>query len=108
MATLFNQLKDHLENGKDWEALSTPVPGVNVVKTPGGKTRPPMLYLEINPLKEDGTPVKRKGLFIRDFEMLVKFSEALTNDTILRIIKEIEKVNPKEIYQKPAIKKLEI
>ena len=71
-----DQLKDHLKNGNEWEKMDTPIPDISVVKVPGNKSRPAMLYIEINPLKENGAPMKRKGLFISDYEMLVKFSEA--------------------------------
>ncbi|MHA1805428.1 MAG: hypothetical protein ACTSU4_13000 [Promethearchaeota archaeon] len=108
MTDIQKQLKEHLENGKDWEQMETPIPGVFIVKGPGSKRRPPMLYLEINPLKEDGTPMKRKGLFINNYEMLVKFSEALNDDTTLKLIKEIEKVNPKLNTKKSSVKKLQM
>ena len=96
MADIQNQLKEHLKSGSDWEKMETPIPGISVVKVPESKTRPAMLFIEINPLKEDGRPMKRKGLFISDYEMLIKFSEALNSDDTLKLIKEIEKVNPKD------------
>jgi hypothetical protein len=52
-----------------------------------------LLFLEINPLI-DGKPIKRKGLFVGNREMLVKFSEALADDKVYQLIGEIEKVNP--------------
>ncbi len=94
MADIQAQLNDHLANAKEWGKMETPIPGVYVVKVPETKTRPAMLFLEINPLKQDGTPMKKKGLFVSDFEMLVKFSEALTDDKVVRLIKELEEVNP--------------
>ncbi|MBD3342546.1 MAG: hypothetical protein GF353_25830 [Candidatus Lokiarchaeota archaeon] len=94
MADIQAQLKDHLKNGKDWEKMETPIPGVTVVKVPETKTRPALLFLEINPLKEDGRPMKRKGLFVGDKEMLVKFAETLQDDQVYQLIGEIEQVNP--------------
>ena len=94
MADLQAQLKNHLDKGKDWEKMETPVPGVFVVKVPSTKTRPSLLFLEVNPLKDDGNPMKRKGLFVRDKEMLVKFSEALSDDKVYQLITELEQVNP--------------
>jgi hypothetical protein len=95
MADIQAQLKDHLKNGKDWEKMDTPVEGVNVVKVPATKTRPALLFLEINPIKEDGKPLKRKGLFVGSKEILIKFSEALNDDKTFQLIRELEKVNPK-------------
>jgi hypothetical protein len=106
MADIEAQLKEHLKNAKDWGKMETPIPGVFVVKVPGTKSRPAMLFLEINPLKSDGSPMKRKGLFVRDYEMLVKFSEALTDDKVVRLIKELADVNPNK--KKSKTKKLEM
>jgi len=106
MADIENQLKEHLKNGDDWEKIETPIEGVNVVKVPATKTRPALLFLEINPLKENGQPLKRKGLFVGSKEMLIKFSEALSDDDTFRLIGELEKINP-EVSGKKA-KKLEM
>ena len=94
MSDIQTQLKEHLENGKDWEKMDTPVSGLSVVKVPATKTKPSLLFLEINPLKEDGKPLKRKGLFIGNKEILIKFSEALNDDKTFQLIAELEKVNP--------------
>lgn len=106
MSDIENQLKDHLKNGKDWEKMDTPIQGISVVKVPATKTRPALLFLEINPLKEDGSPMKRKGLFVGSKEMLIKFSEALNDDKTFQLIQELERVNPKET--KNSTKKLEM
>ncbi len=95
MADIETQLKAHLKSGADWEKMETPIEGVNVVKVPATKTRPALLFLEINPLKEDGKPLKRKGLFVGSKEMLIKFSEALNDDKTFQLIGELEKINPK-------------
>ena len=95
MADIEAQLKEHLKSGKDWEKMATPVEGVAVVKVPATKTRPALLFLEVNPLKANGTPMKRKGLFVGSKEMLLKFSETLNDDKVFQLIGELEKVNPK-------------
>ena len=107
MADIEAQLKNHLNNGADWEKMETPVPGVNVVKVPATKTRPALLFLEVNPLKEDGKPMKRKGLFVGSKEMLIKFGEALNDDKVFQLIGELEKINPIGTTNGP-VKKLEM
>ena len=107
MSEIQGQLKDHLNNGQDWEKMETPIDGVNVVKVPATKTRPALLFLEINPLKEDGKPFKRKGLFVGSYEMFVKFGEAFNDDKVYQLIKEVEKVNPK-VSASGAAKKLKM
>ena len=101
------QLKEHLKNGADWEKMETPVEGVYIVKVPGTRTRPPSLFLEINPLKEDGTPLKKRGLFLGNKESFVKFNEILNDDKVYQLILEIEKANPKASSE-PSVKKLEM
>ena len=99
------QLQEHLKSAKDWGKMETPIPGVFVVKVPATKTRPALLFLEINPLR-DGKPMKRKGLFVGDKEQLIKFGEALQDDKVFRLINEIEEVNPER--QKKGTKKLKM
>ena len=107
MADIQAQLKDHLKNGKDWEKMETPIPGVFVVKVPETKTRPSLLFIEVNPLKSDGKPMKRKGLFIGSKEMYIAFKEALEEDTIFTLIQNVEAVNP-EVKGAGATKKLDM
>jgi hypothetical protein len=107
MTTIEDQLKDHLKNGADWEKMETPIEGVNVVKVPATKTRPALLFLEINPIKEDGKPLKRKGLFVGSKEILIKFSEALNDDKTFQLIGELENINPK-VSGSGKAKKLEM
>jgi hypothetical protein len=106
MADIEAQLKAHLKSGSDWEKMETPIEGVNVVKVPATKTRPALLFLEINPIKEDGKPLKRKGLFVGSKEMLIKFSAALNDDKTFQLIGELEKINP--IVSGSKAKKLEM
>ncbi|MFX1399545.1 MAG: hypothetical protein ACFFAS_21165 [Promethearchaeota archaeon] len=107
MTDIQAQLKEHLKNGKDWEKMETPIDGVYVVKIPATKTRPALLFLEINPLKDDGKPMKKKGLFVGSREMLIKFGEALNDDSVYQLIGELEKVNP-EVKGSGSTKKLEM
>ena len=107
MADIKAQLKEHLQNGKDWEKMETPVDGVYVVKVPATKTRPSLLFLEINPLRDDGKPMKKRGLFVGDREMLIRFSETLSDDKVYQLIGELEQVNP-ELNWAGSPKKLEM
>ena len=107
MSDIQTQLLEHLKNGEDWEKMETPVSGVYVVKVPATKTRPALLFLEINPLKDDGKPMKRKGLFVGNKEMLIKFGEALNDDKVFQLIGELEQVNP-VIKGSGAAKKLKM
>lgn len=104
MVTIEAELRNHLETAKDWEKMETPIEGVHVVKVPATKTRPALLFLEINPII-DGKPLKRKGLFVGSKEILVKFGESLNDDKTFQLIGELEKVNP-EVSKNGVTKKL--
>lgn len=107
MADITSQLKEHLEKGKDWERMNTPVPGLYIVKVPATKTRKARLNLQLSPLKNDGTPLKKKSLFIGGEEMFIKYAEMFSNDKAYQIIREIEQINQKQMKIKPT-KKLEM
>ena len=94
-------LEEHLEEGKAWGKIETDIPGVFVVKIPGTKTRGPRLMVEVNPVdKTTGKPKKRKGLFIRDFEMYLQFREALEQDEVPQLIQLLDEVNPEQTSSK--------
>lgn len=105
MTSLEAELKEHLNSGKDWEKMETPIEGVMVVKVPKTKTRPALLFLEINPII-DGKPLKRKGLFVGSKEILIKFGEALNDDKTFQLIGVMENVNP-EVLKNGVTKKLD-
>lgn len=104
MVNIEAELRNHLETAKDWEKMETPIEGVHVVKVPATKTRPALLFLEINPII-DGKPLKRKGLFVGSKEILVKFGESLNDDKTFQLIGELERVNP-EVSKNGVTKKL--
>ena len=108
MADISVQLKEHLMNGEDWEKLETPIPGVYVVKIPESKTLKARLNLELNPLKDDGNTIKKKGLFVSGKEVFVKFSELFLDEQIFQILQAMEQVNGEPKGTKAKVKKLEM
>lgn len=94
MIRMLDELHSHLETAKDWEKLPTEINGVFVVKIPATKTRSARLMVEVNPVDESGNPKKRKGLFISDFATYVQFLEALQDDRIGKLMKNVDSVNP--------------
>jgi len=59
------KLTEFLKNGKDWSRMRTSVEGVFVLKLPAYKGSPSRLAVELNPVGEDGSPKKRRGLVLR-------------------------------------------
>ena len=99
MKSVREQLKEHLNNGGNWEKMETPILGVYIVKVPKTKTRNARLSLEINPLNEYGKPSKKKGLFISSKDMLIRFGEALNEDKTYQIIQVLDRINKGDKYQ---------
>lgn len=95
------QLEDHLEKGKPWERMETPILGLYVVKAPATKNTPPRLFLELNP---EG---KWKGFFINNEENLSEVCEILTNDITHHLIHEIASINPEINKHGPKKLKME-
>jgi len=88
------KLQEFLESGKDWGKVKTSVPGVFVMKMPGGKNREPTLAVEINPVDAGGSPTKRRGLIIRSVDEFLEFKDILTNDKLESLLEMLEDVNP--------------
>jgi hypothetical protein len=92
MSDIEPKIKEFLEKGEDWEKYPTTIEGVNIVRMPPTKTRPALLSVEVNPLR-DGKPMKRRGLFVTSAEMLLSFGEILTEESLLNLMKTIDDIN---------------
>jgi hypothetical protein len=87
-------LKNFLENGEDWERKLTSVRGVTILKLPQTKTRPASLAIEINPLNEKGTPMKKKGIMIMGSAELKAFRDIFDNEKVDALLTTIEDIIP--------------
>jgi hypothetical protein len=79
---LTDTLRNFLENGEDWERKMTSIKGVTILKLPQTKSRSASLAIEINPLTEKGTPMKKKGVMIMSSGELNAFREIFTNEKV--------------------------
>ena len=93
MAVIEN-LKSFLEEGADWERKSTSVPGVSIIRLPGTKTRSHSLAVEINPVGEDGRPMKRKGLMVMNKDEMASFKAIFNNDKLFTLMNSLEEILP--------------
>jgi hypothetical protein len=102
------KIVEALENVEPWQRVPTSVDGAFLVKTPekgGNKT----IMVEINPLNEHRTPMKRRGLFLRQSVELEKFLEVLENESIGELLKAVDDMSAKSVAKTPeGIKTLEI
>ena len=102
------KIKKALENVEPWQRVPTSVDGAFLIKTPekgGNKT----IMVEINPLNERKTPMKRRGLFLRQTIELEKFIEVLENESVADLLKALDDLQVKSVNKTPeGIKTLEI
>jgi hypothetical protein len=89
------KLADFLRNGRDWARVRTSVPGVFVLKLPAYRGSPSMLAVELNPVGEDGSPKRRRGLVLRSAAELEDFKGLFQYEKLSKLISVLDGVNPK-------------
>jgi len=90
-----DKLADFLKNGRDWSRMRTSVPGVFVLKLPAYRGSPTRLAVELNPVGEDGSPKKRRGLVLRSTAELEDFKELFQYEKLSKLVSALDAVNPK-------------
>ena len=87
-------LETFLEEGKDWERKATSIRGVSILRMPRTTTRPATLAMEINPVDERGSPMKRKGIMIRSPKELESLRTVLSDPKVGNLIEALASVVP--------------
>lgn len=102
------KIKEALENVEPWQRVPTSVDGAFLIKTPekgGNKT----IMVEINPLNERKTPMKRRGLFLRQTIELEKFIEVLEDESVSELLRALDELQVKSVNKtSEGVKTLEI
>jgi hypothetical protein len=102
---LENKIKDALKDVKPWQRVPTNVEGVFLVKTPANDNRETIM-VEINPLNERGTSMKRKGLFLKSTSEFEGFGSVFKNDKVMDLLDAIESIAGRS--KKKEIRAIEI
>jgi len=89
---LESRIKDALKDVKAWQGVPTSVNGVYLVKAPGN-TDSETIMVEISPLNERGTSMKRKGLFLKSSSEFEGFGEIFKNENVMELLNTIEEIN---------------
>jgi hypothetical protein len=89
---LAQSLKEFVEEGQDLERKNTSVKGVSIIRLPQYKNRAASLAIDINPLGENGLPLKKKGIMIMNAAELQAFREAFKNEKLDNLINVLEDV----------------
>ena len=87
-------LKAFIEEGADWERKHTTVPGVSIIRLPATKNRAASLAIDINPVGDNGLPMKKKGIMIMNSAELAAFRKTFTNEKVDGLITALEDVLP--------------
>ncbi|HVN73625.1 MAG TPA: hypothetical protein VMT44_03400 [Methanoregula sp.] len=91
---LKDTLRAFIEEGGDWERKHTSVKGVSIIRLPATKNRAASLAIDINPIGENGLPMKKKGIMIMNAAELAAFRAAFTNEKIDGLMAALEDVLP--------------
>lgn len=91
---LTETLKAFIDEGQDWERKQTSVKGVSIIRLPATKNRAASLAIDINPIGENGLPMKKKGIMIMNAAELMAFRAAFSNEKVDGLIKALEDVLP--------------
>ncbi len=89
---LESKIKKVLEEVKAWQRIPTSVNGVYLVKTPADGSNETIM-VEINPINERGTPMKRRGLFLKNTSEFNGFGDIFGNDKVLDLLGTLENIS---------------
>lgn len=87
-------LRTFIEEGQDWERKHTSVKGVSIIRLPATKYRPPSLAIDINPIGENGLPMKKKGVMIMNSAEMAAFRATINNEKVDGLVAALEEVFP--------------
>jgi hypothetical protein len=97
-------LREFMETGADWERKRSSVNGISLLRLPATKTRPASLAIEVNPIGENGRPMKRKGLILMSSREFSAFRALFDDPKVEALMGSVDEVVP---AQKSAMKESE-
>ncbi len=105
---LVEKLKKFGKDMSEWEKMRTSVSGVSIVKLPS-KGEDLNFGLELNPVNEEGFPMKKKGIYITSINQWEAFKELFDSPKALDLITTITELKrekatgtseqPKEVFE---------
>lgn len=87
------ELQKSIERLEDWDQIPTSIPGISFTKMPDNNYSSIGAALAINPVNDLGKKMKKKNLFIRDYEELVKYRLLFNNEKVDRLARAIDEAN---------------
>jgi len=92
---LKQEIINTMVNAKMWMRKPTTAKGIFLIKVPQG-TEGEKVMIEINPVNDQGIPIKRRGLFLSDVNQLREFSKVFSSEKAVKAVKAVQEIN-KEI-----------
>jgi hypothetical protein len=89
-------LRVFLDTGEDWERKNTSLPGVSIIRLPATRSRPASLAMEVNPVDENGRPMKKKGIMVMGRGELLAFRQIFGNEKLEQLLNAVEEVLPEK------------
>jgi hypothetical protein len=86
-------LRDMLKHGRRFERLRTDEPGIFIRKIPKSKDEPAYLAVEINPIGQNGNPMNKIGVLIRNQNELDAIRAILVQKKVDEVLQVIERVS---------------
>jgi hypothetical protein len=79
------------------------VKGVSIIRLPATKNRAASLAIDINPIGDNGLPMKKKGIMIMNRAEIAAFRTAFNNEKVDGLVAALEEVLPeRRTSGKPA------
>jgi hypothetical protein len=89
-------LRVFLDTGEDWERKNTSLPGVSIIRLPATRNRPASLAIEVNPVDENGRPMKKKGVMVMSRVEMLAFRQVFVNEKLEQLLTAVEEVLPEK------------
>ena len=92
---LKKEIINTMVNAKMWMRKPTTAKGIFLIKVPQG-AKGEKVMIEINPVNDQGIPIKRRGLFLSDVNQLREFAKVFSSEKAVKAVQAVQEIN-KEI-----------
>ncbi len=87
---LVENIQSMMKGAGDWERRKTSIPGMFIVRMPGKKLRVMLMFC---PIDENGTPLKRKGLYFAEIDTVQQARRAFPDERLDALVAAVQQVN---------------
>lgn len=94
---LKSNIRKAVSGAKMWQRIPTSIAGVFLIKAPKGNDYTVMV--EINPLDDEGRPIKRRGIFLMYQDHLDKFLETMSDPKVGELLDAIQDCNRRDVHE---------